>query len=941
MISSLFKVRGWYYFVLAALIIFILLFGGLAKTYLSEGKMGLIQTPLGQIVLGPYRFIRKIPDVKYIGYAFRKHNLPVYELKIDSKDLNFLNGNLPEPFSGNRLTDEYRQKVPAVFYHQGQEYKVEVRYRGNVSNHWANEKKSWDIEFSKKTPFNGLRGINLIIPEDRGIVLEHLNNYRAKKMGLYPLHTSFVTLRVNGKNHGVYFQVEPWDDKYLAKHELIDETDMYSFYEEWSREWPKLDLFEELSYLNKKSKNNSDQDDNYSLLNGIVDLLVNGSDEEFEIKIGDFIDLENFLAWQSHHTLSGSFHTIGRNMRFFIDQEIGKLVFVPWDVNISDPDPQLIKNSTLIETRISMIPEFAYQRNKILWDYVKDDKNLDDDLRFYDESFKEIKVALIKDRLKLNSTSWFFSEYQTIRQKIIDNFYNVKSALQDARASVVVYTDGGLPIYFDVTADTLPEISLAEVRLFANQSQFVDYRLVFDSNHDNVLNPTDEVIGVFSGDIVDDYVKIVPDKEIIMFAEKRYTGTFLERNSFLYYPQKYRFFLIPSNNIVIEKIEVKVNNAVTGERVESRIQYVDNNDYKFLALKNLSIDEFVNKYPIFKKIDSNNILLGAGTYNIRQDVVIPEDIKLTINPGTRLFLDPDVSIISYGSIVAVGTGTSPIVLSNANFEKPWGVLAISESNSDNIFKYVRFENGRDAKKGGVYYSGMLSAYRSDVIIENSEFSNAQADDALNVKHAQAKVIASNFSNNSSDAIDFDFIETGEISNNKFYNNGNDSIDISGSTILISNNYIENSNDKCISVGEKSLDSIVYNNILNGCNIGVEIKDLSEITIINNVIVNNQIGVNAYQKKEIFGGGYAKVFNSIFIDNRINVETDKQSKVSVYYSNLADRDGNDNFSDQPMLNSDFTVNFDGSNSLFRSGGNTDILSDKLDIELNFVSIGLNR
>ena len=53
--------------------------------------------------------------------------------------------------------------------------------------------------------------------------------YRAKKMGLYPLFNSFAVLNVNGKNNGVYFQLEAWDENYLAKHELIDETDMFAF----------------------------------------------------------------------------------------------------------------------------------------------------------------------------------------------------------------------------------------------------------------------------------------------------------------------------------------------------------------------------------------------------------------------------------------------------------------------------------------------------------------------------------------------------------------------------------------------------------------------------------------------------------------------------------------------------------------------------------------
>ncbi len=50
---------------------------------------------------------------------------------------------------------------------------------------------------------------------------------------------------------------------------------------------------------------------------------------------------------------------------------------------------------------------------------------------------------------------------------------------------------------------------------------------------------------------------------------------------------------------------------------------------------------------------------------------------------------------------------------------------------------------------------------------------------------------------------------------------------------------------------------IYNNVLNRCAIGIEIKDLSNVLIINNVITGNGMGLNAYQKKQIFWWGICR------------------------------------------------------------------------------------
>jgi len=91
-----------------------------------------------------------------------------------------------------------------------------------------------------------------------------------------------------------------------------------------------------------------------------------------------------------------------------------------------------------------------------------------------------------------------------------------------------------------------------------------------------------------------------------------------------------------------------------------------------------------------------------------------------------------------------------------------------------------------------------------------------------------------------------------------------------------------SGDKCISIGERSEDLIVSNNVLDGCKIGIEVKDASTPKIMDNVIQNNEIGINAYLKKPIFiKGGLPEVYNTKFEGNGENIKSDEFSEIKIY------------------------------------------------------------
>lgn len=333
-------------------------------------------------------------------------------------------------------------------------------------------------------------------------------------------------------------------------------------------------------------------------------------------------------------------------------------------------------------------------------------------------------------------------------------------------------------------------------------------------------------------------------------------------------PWSYSFILdtgeIGSDTISSFKLNLKDINGGTPQVTHL---YVDDQIFKNSEDLFASKSEFLARHTIFKLRDGE-VTVPKGDYSILEDIIIPYDLPVRIDPATKMRFAPGVSLISYSPIFAEGTSLRPI-----SFEKlskdPWGVVGlIGEHTSGSKFVNTVFDGGSETYRNGAFISGMLSAYGGDIVVEKSTFKNAAADDALNFKNSNSIVRDSIFKNNSADAIDFDFMR-GEIIGNVFEDNGNDGVDTSGSTSRIFDNIVRRSKDKCFSFGEGSL-PVVINNLLEGCTIGIASKDSSNPLIINNEIRGNAMGINAYQKKEHFQSSFAEVWNTKFVNNKEDV-----------------------------------------------------------------------
>lgn len=281
-------------------------------------------------------------------------------------------------------------------------------------------------------------------------------------------------------------------------------------------------------------------------------------------------------------------------------------------------------------------------------------------------------------------------------------------------------------------------------------------------------------------------------------------------------------------------------------------------------------------------INESKIVIPKGIYKIENNIIFPEGYELIINAGVELNMSKNISIIIKGDLHVLGTKQEKVII-KGDKNLPFGVIAsIGYGAQNSRVEHLEISHGSEAMIDGKYISGALCFYHQNVTINNLTCFSNFADDGLNIKYGDIEIQNSTFYDNLADQIDLDFC-SGLIDNCYFScSNGDingDGLDLSGSTININNSYFNKFKDKGLSVGEKSVVTVM-NSSFNHNNNAISIKDLSRVTVLNNYFKDNQVVFNLYMKKRIFGGGTLNLEDNIFKNNYRKIKRDSLSE--VYY-----------------------------------------------------------
>jgi hypothetical protein len=373
------------------------------------------------------------------------------------------------------------------------------------------------------------------------------------------------------------------------------------------------------------------------------------------------------------------------------------------------------------------------------------------------------------------------------------------------------------------------------------------------------------------------------------------------------YVVKIKFLGIDIGALTKEELNFSMQNRIVGEVISHSsitIEQGEGNAYPDISssikVEHESLEESSQfevmqaRFPNIKmsRNRQNELIIHPGVYKITEDLIIPKDLKVVIEAGTTLLVGEGIAILGYQGVDIKGTANAPVIIKALDPSRPYGSFGfLGNEKTRNRIDYLHQSGGSDRWIRGIFFSGGFSVhYSEEVLLRNSKIKDNRSDDGLNFKYVKHVLIEDSiFQDNFADQIDLDFsnahVINSQLLNTKKADLNGDGIDVSGSSVLISNSKIKGFNDKGISIGERSK-VIIHGSKVQSNNIGVAVKDISHAYFVNTDFDSNFKDIAVYRKKRIFGGGFAYIDALVSNAKKIKYEVDSQSKLFILNNQLS-------------------------------------------------------
>ncbi|MFC2120002.1 CotH kinase family protein [Bacteroidota bacterium] len=332
-----------------------------------------------------------------------------------------------------------------------------------------------------------------------------------------------------------------------------------------------------------------------------------------------------------------------------------------------------------------------------------------------------------------------------------------------------------------------------------------------------------------------------------------------------------------------------------------------------LKIQNTSFGKFINVVDEIQinnlegELNDNTILLENSNYRITNDLIIPENVILSIPKGVTFLIDPEVNIVVYGEIQINGELNTPIVFGSYYPNQAWGGIRLI-NNPDTLFmKYGFFINGggnnnyvfghSDSQPvikmensiielnncyffdnvGKALGSQSSRIFISDCIISRCDTGGEFGNSYLNINKSYIIDIPNNDSiylDDDNDGFYFSNVHPSgdpSIVENSFFISGkDDAIDHNAAKLEIKNCCIENFMHEGIACSNANWVN-VFNTLIMNCGQGIESGyGTPVVTVDHCVLLDNEVGFR-------FGDGYdwgcngsLTITNSITYNNIDNI-----------------------------------------------------------------------
>lgn len=233
-------------------------------------------------------------------------------------------------------------KVPTTIMYGGEQFDVEIEYRGAASSYYP--KLSYEIDFPKDhefeepdQDFDNSRSIAVITTFDDNAYFRQKMCYDLwNLMGpdRQQLNSMFAVVYLDGVYEGLYTIVDRPDGEWWEDQGFREDGNLYksvdhaaNFYATYGG--PKS------SWHQGYEKKEGLPEDDFSDLDALVEFVVTSSDVDFDAQIGEMMELNDIYDWWALVIFTEADDSGGKNAYLYNDPESPKWHHAPWDFNHS------------------------------------------------------------------------------------------------------------------------------------------------------------------------------------------------------------------------------------------------------------------------------------------------------------------------------------------------------------------------------------------------------------------------------------------------------------------------------------------------------------------------------------------------------------------------------------------------------------------------------
>lgn len=773
-------------------------------------------------------------------------------LVIDIKYKNYMKilSNREQSIKSFRATESIHEWVPATMILADTKYKIKIKLKGVHKDHWEHPTKwSFKIKLLNNKSIDGVKRFSIQQPKTRNYLYEWLFMKVLEEESLISHRTKFLETIVNGENLGIYF-FEEQHTKQLIENNKRREGPIIGLDKDlWIKEVNSFDnlsinVLEDTFWRAKIKPVQFDNDkigtEQELYLKNAISLL-----EDFrkgKVKLDQTFDLKQLATLMAIKAIFGSMEFDWRDIKFYYNPITSLLEPIGREVHVGDNfNPETawwIKGNTT---------GFVFSKDQK--DFINLFYNDNDFYKFYLSELNRLtQDGYLESIINKNKSEFKFNKkILQLNFPLIDTFSfehleKVKRLIKQTLNPVQ-----GINVYFiDYQNDNI----LLSIQ--NTQRLPIEIKSVRFNNGQNInLNKSIVTRGKEHNKPLENIIINVPCKKL---ENSKICEKFLNNK------------LITKNNKLIFNILGQDN-----EMQSEILQFYSLGNIKTKNKEISAIKELEKISSIKIKNDIKEITFNQNQIVIDKKIIIPRGYSLIFNAGTKIILENEGQIISYSPIFMNGEKEKPIIFTGDLYKnknnKYGNGLTVINANSKSSIKNTIFKDLKSPLVGtGEGLLGAINFYRSDIDLENCNFSNNEGEDFLNIISSNFLIKNIFINEIDYDAIDIDF-SNGTIEDATIVNSGNDALDFSRSKVNLKDIKINNAGDKGISAGEKSIIQAKDLTIKNA-NIAIASKDLSELEIENINIKNSNIAAAAYQKKSEYGPGVIKI-------DKINISDTKE------------------------------------------------------------------